>query len=119
MCIRDSIDDVINTGGYKVRPRVVEEVVRGVDGIRDAVVVARPHERWGQCVAVAVVTTERREATDDVLARLMGECRKALPPYAVPAMARVLETIPLTGVGKPDRALIARSPEWHNLRDPR
>lgn len=117
--IEGRIDDVINTGGYKVSPRVVEDVVRGVDGIRDAVVVARPHERWGQCVAVAVVTTERREATDDVLARLMGECRKALPPYAVPAMARVLETIPLTGVGKPDRALIACSPEWHNLRDPR
>lgn len=116
--IEGRIDDIINTGGYKVSPRVVEDVVRRVDGIRDAVVIARPHPRWGQCVAVAVVTDGRGEATEDVLARLVIESRRALPAHAVPTLGRVLDAVPLTGVGKPDRALIATSNEWHNLRDP-
>ena len=45
---------VINTGGEKVYPEEVEEVVKTVDGVVDAVVVGIPNERFGEEV-VAVV----------------------------------------------------------------
>ncbi len=44
----------INTGGEKVYPEEVEEVVKTVDGVVDAVVVGIPNERFGEEI-VAVV----------------------------------------------------------------
>ena len=44
----------INTGGEKVYPEEVEEVVKTVDGVADAVVVGIPNERFGEEI-VAVV----------------------------------------------------------------
>lgn len=116
LAITGRIDDVITTGGYKVSPRVVEEAVQRVPGVRDAVVVARPHERWGQTVAVAIVTDAAVDATEELSERLLIECRRLLPPYAVPRLVRYEEALPLTGVGKPDRAFVARHDQWQNLR---
>lgn len=116
LVIDGRVDDAIVTGGYKVSPHVVEDAVRAVPGVRDAVVVARADERWGQAVAVAVVTDAPGEATDALFARLLDACRKALPPYAVPRFARIEPTLPLTGVGKPDRAVVASRTRWQNLR---
>jgi fatty-acyl-CoA synthase len=48
----------INTGGEKVFPEEVEEVVKRVDGVRDCVVVGVPDERFGEAIT-AVVSTER------------------------------------------------------------
>ena len=44
----------INTGGEKVYPEEVEEVVKTIDGVADAVVVGIPNERFGEEI-VAVV----------------------------------------------------------------
>src|SRR5208282_4027102 len=44
----------INTGGEKVYPEEVEEVVKTVPGVLDAVVVGIPNERFGEEI-VAVV----------------------------------------------------------------
>ena len=44
----------INTGGEKVYPEEVEEVVKTIDGVVDAVVVGIPNERFGEEI-VAVV----------------------------------------------------------------
>lgn len=115
LSIAGRVDDVINTGGYKVAPRVVEEVVSRVDGVQDVVAVGRPHERWGQTVAVAIVTRDAERATSALLARLLDECRTSLPAYAVPTLVRLEPSLPLTGVGKPDRAFVARLAEWQDL----
>ena len=48
----------INTGGEKVFPEEVEEVVKRVAGVRDCVVVSVPDERFGEAIT-AVVSTER------------------------------------------------------------
>ena len=44
----------INTGGEKVYPEEVEEVVKTADGVLDAVVVGIPDDRFGEAI-VAVV----------------------------------------------------------------
>lgn len=116
LSVTGRVDDVINTGGYKVAPGVVEEVIAGVDGVQDAVAVGRPHERWGQTIAVVVVTQAEGDATSALLERLLRECRKSLPAYAIPSLVRLEQSLPLTGVGKPDRAFVARQTEWQNLR---
>src|SRR5207249_3401739 len=50
----------INTGGEKVFPEEVEEVVKRFPGITDAVVVGVPDEKWGEAITAVVSTADRR-----------------------------------------------------------
>ncbi len=102
------IDDLVNTGGLKVAPRLVEEALTThVPGIAEAVVVGVPDPEWGQAVAAAVVLTDQTQPdhaprVSEVRAALRG----ILPDHALPRHVVTLDTIPLRGPGKPDRAAI-------------
>lgn len=102
-------DDLITTGGLKVAPRLVEEAALGLPGVRDAVAVATPHERWGQAVSLAVVASP-----EPTLEEVRAGLRELLPAYALPTRLLVLDAIPARGPGKPDRAAIAAMPGWQN-----
>ena len=108
------VDDVINTGGYKVAPKVVQDVVAQVPGIADSIVVATEHPRYGQAVSVALVLT-RQADPDEVRAAVHATTKEKLPHYAVPTRYAIFEKLPLKGIGKPDTAVIAASGQWHNL----
>ncbi len=58
---------VINTGGEKVYPEEVEEVIKTIDGVVDAVVVGIPDERFGEEI-VAVVELSAGHRPDSVTA---------------------------------------------------
>jgi fatty-acyl-CoA synthase len=49
-------NNCINTGGEKVYPEEVEEVLKRSPGIYDAAVLGVPDPRWGQAVTAAVRT---------------------------------------------------------------
>lgn len=71
----------INTGGEKVFADEVENVIRALPGVADAVVVGRPSERWGQ----EVVSLYQPSATAPVSAEELAEsCRAHLAGYKVP-----------------------------------
>ncbi|MDT7741543.1 MAG: o-succinylbenzoate---CoA ligase [Actinomycetota bacterium] len=93
-------DDVIVTGGEKVAPAAVERALLAVTGVREACVVGVPDAAWGARV-VAVVVGERGTALD------ADAVRVAVAPglgRAAPREVRVLDAVPLRGIGKPDRA---------------
>ncbi|MEW1954612.1 o-succinylbenzoate--CoA ligase [Terrabacter sp. NPDC080008] len=101
-------DDVINTGGLKVNPGVVEDAIsRHLDEILDVVVVGLPDPEWGEavCAAVTLADPARTLTTRDVRERLRG----ILPDPALPRRVVVLDAIPQRGPGKPDRTAIRRS----------
>ncbi|MHB1473676.1 MAG: o-succinylbenzoate--CoA ligase [Dermatophilaceae bacterium] len=100
------IDDLINTGGLKVAPRLVEEALAGLDAIAEAVVVGSPDPEWGEVVSAAVVATHGSPppTLDDVRARLRG----ILPDHALPRRLATLPELPLRGPGKHDRAAVRR-----------
>ena len=101
--VEGRLDDLINTGGYKVAPRIVEEAVLEVIGdATDAAVVGLPDEDWGQTVALAVVAS-RPVALEEV----RSELRDRLPPYALPTRLVQPDAIPSRGIGKPDRRALA------------
>ncbi len=98
-------DDVINTGGLKINPGVVEDAMaRHLEDVTDVVVLGIPDARWGEsvCAAVTLVDPSRRVTTPQVRERLRG----ILPDAALPHRVLVLPAIPLRGPGKPDRAAI-------------
>jgi len=96
-------DDVIVTGGEKVAPAAVERVLATQPGVRAACVVGVPDAEWGQVVAAAVVW---EGPTAD--AALQEAVRIALGRAAVPRLLVAVPGLPLRGIGKPDRAAVAR-----------
>jgi thioesterase domain-containing protein len=80
----------------------IETALRGCDGIRDAVVLAR-EDGLGENRLIAYVTVAG--STDDATlpAVLKTHLGRSLPEYMVPAAFVALEALPLTTNGKVDR----------------
>jgi fatty-acyl-CoA synthase len=96
---RDSV--TINTGGEKVYAEEVEAAVKSHPAVLDAIVVGRPHERWGQEV-VAVVALRPGVAVDDE--DLRAAAAAGLARYKLPkAYVRVAQ-VQRTASGKADYA---------------
>ncbi|MDL5157293.1 o-succinylbenzoate--CoA ligase [Actinomycetospora termitidis] len=92
-------DDVIVTGGEKVPPAVVEKALLEMPGVREACVVGVPDAEWGSRV-VAVVAGSGLDPE---------EVRRQVAPAlgrAAPRAVRVLDAVPLRGIGKPDRTAV-------------
>jgi O-succinylbenzoic acid--CoA ligase len=98
------IDDVINTGGVKVAPLLVERALTAVDGVTDACVVGLPDPEWGQIVAAAIVATDPPSEE-----RLRNAVRETAGRAAVPKVIRFLPALPLLGPGKVDRAALRKA----------
>lgn len=93
--------DMIITGGYNVYPREVEEVLLGLPGVADAVVVGLPDAVWGQRVVAGVVPAAEATSTPE---QLREACRDRLADYKRPKTVTLLDALPLTALGKVDRA---------------
>ncbi|KGN33902.1 MenE [Knoellia sinensis KCTC 19936] len=100
------IDDLINTGGLKVAPRLVEEAVTRLEGIAEAVAVGIPDPEWGEAVAVALVRTASRPNHPLTVSDLRRQLDGILAKHALPRALLEVEAIPSRGPGKPDRVAV-------------
>ncbi|MBD0741236.1 AMP-dependent synthetase [Streptomyces sp. CBMA152] len=99
-------DDVIITGGVKVSPSAVEDVLREQSGVGEACVVGVADSDWGQIVVAVVVPTEPGGLRLGVERELADSVRARLGAAAAPKAVRVLADMPMRGVGKPDRRAV-------------
>ena len=98
-------DDQVKIRGYRVEPGEVQQALRELDAVRDAVVLALPmdsDEGRLQLVAYCVAVSGSTLDTE----RLASELQASLPDYMVPSRFVVLERLPLTANGKLDRAAL-------------
>jgi acyl-CoA synthetase (AMP-forming)/AMP-acid ligase II len=95
---------VINTGGEKVHPQEVEDVLLACPGVTDASVVGVPDETWGERV-VAVVATASPALTEG---ELRDAVRRRLAGYKVPRAVVLLPALPRTPAGKLELAVVRR-----------
>lgn len=93
------LDDVVISGGEKVRLGAVERLVRDLPDQHGAVVTRRASGEWGE---VPVVVTERPLDLDTVRSHV-GD---ALGRAARPAAVVVVDRLPMLASGKPDRRAI-------------
>jgi O-succinylbenzoic acid--CoA ligase len=100
------LDDAVVTGGMTVLPAAVEAVLLRLPGIAEALVTGVDDPEWGRRVVAAVVPAPgaAAPALADVRERVAAE----LGAHAAPRQLLVLDVLPLVGVGKPDRAAVAR-----------
>ena len=92
-------DDQVKVRGYRVEPAEVERVLRRVDGVRDAAVLAHDAAPGRRLAAFVVGGVAPEQVTASVSA--------LLPGYMVPADVIVIEALPLNANGKLDRAALA------------
>jgi len=90
---------VINTGGEKVFPEEVEEALKTYPGVRDAVAVGVPDDKFGEVVA-AVVEAAPGEDLDSPA--LIAHVRAKLAAYKAPKHVFVIDTIGRAPNGKVD-----------------
>jgi o-succinylbenzoate---CoA ligase len=95
-------DDVIVSGGEKVWPDAVEDVLRTDPQVDAVAVIGRPDAEWGQrVVAVVVPSDPSRPPLLDDLRRLVKE---HLPAPCAPRELELAESLPRTSLGKVRRA---------------
>src|SRR5690606_32364176 len=90
-------DDQVKIRGFRVELGEIETALRALDGVEQAVVLARPqggtHELVAYCVLQAQVAVET----------LRAKLGQTLPAYMVPAHWVSLPELPLNANGKVDR----------------
>ena len=89
----------INSGGEKIFPEEVEEVLKAHPDLEDAIVVGVPDERWGQRVAAVV---QPRSGRSFDRASIDAHCRKHVAGYKVPKDVHRVERVQRQPSGKPD-----------------
>jgi long-chain acyl-CoA synthetase len=94
----DRKKDLIIRGGFNVFPRDVEEALLEHPAVSAAGVVGRPDELHGEEVVAFVTLAQEIEP-----AALVAYCRERIGGYKYPREVHVVESLPLTPVGKLDR----------------
>lgn len=105
--IVDRSKDMIISGGMNVYSTEVENAVQEYPGVKQVMVIGIPHEDWGEavCAAVVPVPGEFDEAA------LIAHCKRNLAAYKVPKVIELVDDIPLTAYGKPDKKSL-RAKYW-------
>jgi fatty-acyl-CoA synthase len=105
--IVDRSKDMIISGGMNVYSTEVENVVQEHPGVKQVMVIGIPHEDWGEAVCAAIIPSEEGFDESDLIAF----CKQRLAAYKVPKTIEVIEEIPLTAYGKPDKKSL-RAKYW-------
>ncbi|MFE7412861.1 class I adenylate-forming enzyme family protein [Streptomyces laurentii] len=97
--IEGRLSDLIIRGGENIAPGPVESFLSTLPGIRDAVVVGVPDDRWGEIVAAVLLPAADRPEGPDV-EECVALCRERLSPHKIPARWYLADGLPLTASGK-------------------
>ena len=97
----------INTGGEKVFPEEVEEVLKRHPQVRDAACVGVPDARWGEAITAMVeLATTAQAAAAATAAELVAWVKSDLAHYKAPKHVLFVEDLGRAANGKLDyRAL--------------
>ena len=100
------LKELIIRGGENVSPTEVEEVLRAVPGVVDAVVVPAPSTHWGEEIC-AVLLTSLADPPD--LEAISAFCAARLARYKRPDRYVLRDVLPALPSGKVDRAAVRRA----------
>jgi acyl-CoA synthetase (AMP-forming)/AMP-acid ligase II len=107
LTIGGRIKELIIRGGENIASAEVERVLEQHPGIRQAVVVGRPDDRFGERVAAFVVA----DPEVDVAACRQWFADQGVAKFKTPEYVVHVDEIPVLGVGKPDRPELKRRAE--------
>ncbi|MCH9668487.1 MAG: fatty-acid--CoA ligase FadD8 [Actinomycetia bacterium] len=113
--IVDRTKDMIVTGGFNVFPREVEDVVAEHRSIAQVCVIGTPDAKWGEAVTAVVVLRPDAACDDAAVAAMTAEIQRAVKErkgsMQSPKQVIVVESLPVTALGKPDKKAV-RAQFW-------
>ncbi len=113
--IVDRVKDMIVTGGFNVYPREVEDVVAEHPAVAQVCVIGTPDEKWGEAVTAVIVLRPDVASDADSVAQVTGEIQAAVKErkgsVQTPKQVIVVESVPVTALGKPDKKAV-RAQFW-------
>ncbi|MGC9236660.1 MAG: amino acid adenylation domain-containing protein [Thiomonas sp.] len=96
--------EVINKGGEKISPHVIESALLAQPGVAQAAAFALPHPTLGEDVHAAVVAAAQHTLDPQALRQAL---RALLPPVAIPTRIHLVSAIPTGLLGKVQRHKLA------------
>ncbi|MEM3804128.1 MAG: long-chain fatty acid--CoA ligase [Conexivisphaerales archaeon] len=93
----DRKKDMINSGGEKVYPSEVEEVLRMNSKVHEVAVIGVPDEKWGEVPKAIVIPKEGEKLSREELSRF---CEGRLAKFKRPKYYAFVKAIPITASGK-------------------
>lgn len=95
--IVDRKKDMILVSGFNVYPNEIEDVVAGLEGVRECAVIGIPDDKSGEAVKVFVVKNIACEISEIDVTRW---CERHLTPYKRPKIVEFIDDLPKSPVGK-------------------
>ena len=102
LTVSGRLADVINTGGEKVWPDLVERILIAHPGVADIAVWKRADPEWGERVVAWVVPAGEGPS----LAELREMVSETLAPWAAPKELVIVDDLPRSSAGKVRRRLL-------------
>jgi fatty-acyl-CoA synthase len=113
--IVDRTKDMIVTGGFNVFPREVEDVVAEHPSVAQVCVIGTPDEMWGEAVTAVVVLRPDAPSDEESVSKMTAEIQAAVKErkgsVQSPKQVIVVESVPVTALGKPDKKSV-RAQFW-------
>jgi long-chain acyl-CoA synthetase len=94
----DRLKDMINSGGYKVWPREVEEVLYSHPCVRMAMVIGVPDDYLGETVKAFIVL--KNDAGSIKEKEIMAFCKEKMASYKAPRIIEFRDELPISAQGK-------------------
>ncbi|TVS84583.1 fatty-acid--CoA ligase FadD8 [Mycobacterium helveticum] len=108
--IVDRVKDMIVTGGFNVFPREVEDVVAEHPAVAQVCVIGTPDDKWGEAVTAVIVLRPDHPCDEESVARVTVEIQSAVKErkgsVQSPKQVIVVESVPVTALGKPDKKAV-------------
>jgi len=103
--VRGRLDELIITGGEKVWPGALEEVIGRLPSVAEVAVAGVADPTWGQRVVAWVVPADpgHPPSLEEIGMAVRGE----LAPWAAPKQVLLVDSLPRTSLGKPRRLRLA------------
>ena len=96
-------DEIINVGGEKVMPIEIEQTIKNIPGVEDAVAFGIEHEIFGQTIKLNIIKSKNSEINK---AQILSYCIKNLERFKIPSKIDFVEKIPKTDYGKVKRFML-------------
>lgn len=100
------LDEVINSGGEKVFPALVESVLSSNAKIAKMAILGTPDPKWGEAVTAVIVP--KSNSLVPTLEELRTQVKEHLPSYAAPTKIILVQDLPMTSLGKIQKQVLLR-----------
>lgn len=95
--ILDRRKDIIIVNGMNIYPRMIEEVINHVPGVKECAVVGEPHKLHGEIPVAYISLVEGKEVTAD---EIRAQCRENLGRHEIPRFIFFMPELPRNAAGK-------------------